>query len=83
MFIEPVVSITRAPAERNVYGDSANSRFRFAPLERGILWSSARSINITSLRDGGMRTRGATRLDLSGCLLRRCLRWDSTLLLGL
>ena len=38
MFIENCVSMTRAPAERNVSGNG--TQFRFAPLERGGLLGS-------------------------------------------
>jgi hypothetical protein len=52
MFIETDwVFMTRAPAERNVSGKVAQVGFRFAPLERGEPFFSARSINISSLRD--------------------------------
>ncbi len=30
-----ITVITRAPAERNVFGHDSSSRARFAPLERG------------------------------------------------
>ena len=35
MFIEPVLSMSRAPAERNVSSVIPKSGIRFAPLERG------------------------------------------------
>ena len=49
MFIETVVSTTRAPAERNVSGNGTKSvSLRWSEEE----YFATRSINISSLRDG-------------------------------
>jgi hypothetical protein len=36
-----IYRITRAPAERNVFGHDGSSRARFAPLERGRILSDS------------------------------------------
>jgi hypothetical protein len=54
MFIDTAVNPkTCAPAERDVSAMVRDTALRFAPPERGgVFYTMARSINITSLRDG-------------------------------
>jgi hypothetical protein len=51
MFIEPVLTTTRAPAERNVSGARSDVEQVSLPSSEEEPFEVARSINISSLRD--------------------------------
>jgi hypothetical protein len=76
MFIEMLGSTTRAPAERNVlqwYASRASVSLRWS--EENLL-ELARSINITSLRDGGsVLEKFVLRKHLDLCITEDAQRW--------